>query len=301
MKKTESTEENYLKESGQALLFVVVALSVALTVGVAISSRTLSSLSRTSSTDSATRVLSAAEGGIEWFLRQPLPVLEALSDGDTNNGNDCPQGTSYNEAFPGVCIINYEPQSTDTINSRALVTVKEFTVNYTAPGNEHYWFALDTGDVKEIRLTGYSGDLDICWSSTEETDQSSGIYYAIYDDVEVTSKMILAPFTTNGTFVVSGNFVNASSGRLEYTSCETVDISVGSVAMRLKSMYAPSKVAVFPQAGGFPVQGFQITSLGEIDNIVDKVKETKKITVFRSLPYVPSVFDYGVYTKTALE
>ena len=69
-----------LKADGQALLFVIVAMTVALAVGVNVSLRTLSSVSRTAQSDTSERVLAAAEGGAESFIKLSVGQLEAISD-----------------------------------------------------------------------------------------------------------------------------------------------------------------------------------------------------------------------------
>src|SRR3972149_3695556 len=72
------------KEWGQALLFVIVAMTVALAVGINVSLRTLSTISRTSQADTSERVLAAAEGGAEAFLKLSVGDLKTLSDAYSN-------------------------------------------------------------------------------------------------------------------------------------------------------------------------------------------------------------------------
>jgi hypothetical protein len=295
-------------EGGQALLFVIVAMTIALTVGIGVTNRTVSSLRRTSSTDTASRVYAAAEGGIEWFLRQPLNVLSKLSDGDTNNGSECPSGTSWETEYPSNCILTYDPQGNDKITSRALISVKTFSTNSAAAlgsSSENYWFSLNPGDVKEVslrdfqNLTYFQGTLDLCWKSLSSTS-SSWIYYLTYGKDGISAKQLVSPSQiTPGTYIVSGT-VTAGSGRDEYDSCQAIPIT-DTNGIRIKSLYAPSKVAIYPSGSNFPIQGYQITSLGQIDNVAEKVKATKTIRVYRSLPYAPSSFDYAIYTNGNLD
>lgn len=69
---------NKLDNQGQVLLIVVVALAVLLGVGLSISSGTLSSITRTSRTDSLQKVTAAAEGGLESYLLKSDTVLSGL-------------------------------------------------------------------------------------------------------------------------------------------------------------------------------------------------------------------------------
>lgn len=69
---------NNLDNQGQVLLIVVVALAVLLGVGLSISSGTLSSITRTSRTDSLQKVTAAAEGGLESYLLKSDSALANL-------------------------------------------------------------------------------------------------------------------------------------------------------------------------------------------------------------------------------
>jgi hypothetical protein len=289
---------------GQSLLLVIIAMTIALTVGLAVTNRVLDSIRRTSSTDTSARVYSAAEGGIEWFLRQPVGVLETLADGNTDNGRDCPAGTTWDSTDPQSCVITYQPQDNDKIKSKANIYVKHFSFNYLESGNNHYWFTLKPGDVKEVSLSDlqrgefYHGDIDICWNSLENV-QSSAIYYTTYNEDGVEQKQIIAPpITKPGTiFSISGDTI-AGPGRLDYENCHTVNIADDTdiYGLRIKSLYSPSKVAVFPISDEFPIQGYEIVSIGRLDNEDDDIEAVKQIKVYRSFPYAPSLFDYGIYS-----
>ena len=75
-------------EKGQALLFVVVAMTIALSIGINASVRTITSLSRTTRTYTASRALAAAEGGIEVSFDVPkwAYIQTLLSRGDRRVG-----------------------------------------------------------------------------------------------------------------------------------------------------------------------------------------------------------------------
>lgn len=292
---------------GQALLFVVVAMTIALTIGVAVSSRTLSSLKRTTSTDTSSRVFSAAEGGIEWFLRQPISVLEALADGDTNNGADCPAGTTADPNDRAGCLLRFDARGSaaapDRVSSVAKIKVGSFTVNSTVNG-DNYWFNLDPGAVKEVKLrdfdtnTYYRGRLNICWKSLDSSN-SSGLYIIQYGRTGVTAKTLISPRSIVGVYTVTGDTV-ASAGTGEYTDCYNLNINSDLYGIRFKSLYVPSKVAVFPR-NTLPKQGFTLTSSGSLNNVDNDVRSTKNVVVYRSLPYAPAVFDYAMYTEGNLQ
>jgi hypothetical protein len=66
-----------LNDSGQVLLIVTIALATLLGVGLSVSNQTLSSISRTSQTDSLQKVTAAAEGGLEKYLLLTDSVLQS--------------------------------------------------------------------------------------------------------------------------------------------------------------------------------------------------------------------------------
>ena len=66
----------YNNEKGQTLLFVIVAVTIAMAVGVAVSTRTIQSLKRVARTDTSARVIAAAEGGIENLLGRNYSQLD---------------------------------------------------------------------------------------------------------------------------------------------------------------------------------------------------------------------------------
>lgn len=296
----------YLKDSkGQALLFIIVAMTMALAVGVAISTRTLSSLRRTTTTDTATRVFSAAEGGVEWFLQQSNDILDSLADGNNNNGNDCPTGTTGSPTESDACILDYPPNSNDPIVSRAIVKVESFKTNNTSDG-DHYSFTLEPGAVKEIELNAgaggyFRGPLEICWKSLSATN-SSGIYFLTYNTTSVSNKRLVRPATPQGTFDVLGSVVAISSTHPDYDDCYTITINNNLEGIRIKSLYAPSKVGVYATAtsGEFPDQGYKITARGELLQN-GEVKITKTVILYKSLPYLPAVFDNALYSEQSVE
>ena len=290
---------NQTNQAGQALLFVVVAMTIALTVGISISSQTISSLKRSSNTDTSSRVFSAAEGGIEWFLRQGESVLEDLSDGNTNSGEQCPAGTLGDSTNEAACILTYEPQNNDKIQSKATITVKKFNVNYTTSPNEHYWFVVNPGSTKEVSLLNYSGNTDICWKSLE-TSQSSAIYYYTYNTDGIKQKKLVTPVSITGSISVSGS-VSASNGKLDFNSCYRINIPANTVGLRIKSLYAPSRIGIFPLGNNFSTQGYQITSVGQIDSVTQNIQATKEINVYRSYPYASSIFDYAIYSNGVID
>jgi hypothetical protein len=297
-----------LNEQGQALLFVIVALTIALAVGLAASSRTVSSIKRSTNIDTSARAYSAAEGGGEWFLRQPENVLDALSDGNTSS--QCPTGTTSNTTNTS-CILTFTSASGDNITSRATVSVSPFKFNsQSGLSPSHRYFDLNQGEVKEIRLyegsSYYNGNLNICWQS-QDTSVTSDLYIIVYNaNGEVRRLVINNSSTTNSShegFRPSSMHVTAVASTYSnypYSYCYNYTVPGGTFhprGLRVKSLYGRSLVGVVPSnAASFPGQGYMIVSRGELlqDNVT---KISKTVTTYRSLKYLPAIFDYAVYTN----
>jgi len=295
-------------EKGQALMFIIVALTVAMAIGMSVSTRTISSVRRSTSTDTSSRVYSAAEGGIEWFLRQPQTVLNNLSDGNNNGGSECPTGTADNPDDNSSCVINYTAVSGDNISSRAVVNVSPFTYNNPAGSQNHYWFYINSGEVKEVRLDGsYVGNVRICWTS-QDTAITPDLYYTYYNDARgMLYKGVLrnraGTNAANEGTIPSNlviNAVNSPYPTLDFTECALVSIPNNNVlGLRIKAMFAPAKVGVFEAGDTLPTQGFMISSRGELAN-QETIRTIKQLRVFRSFQYLPSIFDYAIYSDTNL-
>ena len=110
-----------IKETGQALLFVVVAMTIALAVGVSVSVRSLSSVSRVSGTDTFSRVSAAAEGGAERFVVKTIQELADLTGTCTGSYGDPPSP-------PAECLVTFPGtlDNADPINAQTILTVSTF-------------------------------------------------------------------------------------------------------------------------------------------------------------------------------
>ena len=272
------------KQKGQTLLFVVVAVTIALAVGVSVSTRTLNLSRRITRTDTAQRVLAAAEGGVERLLVQPELFLEEL-ERDTP---DCtPVGTL---AEDGNCLIEFAPSGTDKVYAQALVDAQKFSLN----SDDHYWFNLEPGFVKEVNLEGYTGSIDICWNNTD-----TAIYYSSYNDSCGVEKGGSAHSAFPNFSDISG-FDETASGNDEYSACETISLISGTEGLRIRVLYDSAGIGVYPSdIDSFPFQGYKITSKGKL-SVDNEVVDVKTIYVYKSFSYAPAFFDYGLYTTGSI-
>ncbi|MFC1756152.1 hypothetical protein ACFLZK_02050 [Patescibacteria group bacterium] len=275
----------YKNEKGQTLLFVVVAMTIALAIGINASVRTVTSLSRTARTDTSSRALSAAEGGIERFLSLSTQELESAI------GGTCAAGAYDNST--GACKIEFD-DVLDVLVSQAFVTVERY-----APLS--YPFTLESGQVKEVNLYDFTNPgnfytsnlIKICWTSRPQSD----IMYLSYNSAGVQARGgITGDDFPGGIGYVAQGFDPAGPGQHGYKNCEVVDIGVSIYGLRIRSVGGTSDVAIYGEGATLPLQGYVITSVGTIEQD-QSVTASRTIRVIRTLPYLPVSFDYALFSQ----
>jgi hypothetical protein len=264
-------------------------MTIALSVGINASVRTLSSLSRTSRTDTASRALAAAEGGIERYLALSSRQLEEAVAGS------CPEGSYDNESAS--CLIDFDA-SADVLTSQAFVTVERYEPTF-------YPFSLESGQVKEINLYDFNStdyytdthtDITICWSSVTDSD----LMYLSYSRTGIESRGGLEGANSPGAPYDTGGFTPAGAGNGDYDNCQDVTVgAIGSNAygLRIRSLGGASNVGIYPDSGAtLPLQGYRISSIGKLEQD-QAVTATRVIRIIRTLPYLPVSFDYALYSE----
>jgi len=265
-------------ERGQALLIVVVALTIALSVGISTSLRTLSSVSRTSTTDTASRVLAAAEGGIEHYLSLNTQEL------DTAIINCTPTSP---------CPVDFPKNPADLITSKASVVVETYEGS-----TDTFYMWVDAGNSTSINLGGYSGNIDICWNG------ASDVYYIMYkglntDDWE---RGIIEGGSSSITDNVSGS-VSSYAGTCSDSGYrgETLTVPSGGDVKGLVLIPLNDSVyfAIEPNNTGFTNDfGYKITSTGSL--VQSEASITKTVIAHRSRPYLPPAFFFGVFAQDGI-
>ena len=276
---------NQKGQSGQALLFVVIAMTIALTIGINASVRTITSLSRTTRSDTASRALAASEGGLERFLVLPTQVLE-----DIIQNNNCPSGTTYDSSTSS-CVVDFGGPS-DILVSQAFVTVERYV---PIP---YYPFELSNGAVKEVNFYDYvnlshygNTDVTLCWSG------NAALTYLSYDSSGILEQGGLVHGTSGVD--TSTTFTAGGPGNGDYDNCNNVRIGTDVYGLRLRSIGGDSTVGVYGIGEDLPLQGYVITSVGRLAQDTG-VTASRTIRIVRSLPYLPGSFDYALYSEGAV-
>ena len=262
-------ELNTNNQKGQTFVAVVMLMVIALTIGVALSTRFIGTLKSLTRSDDTTKALHVAEAGIEKMLLLPNQTLEDyITYGSC--GSDC--------------LVEITDSTGQTITA-------EIELSYVGESTDPFVLEVTPTTTRQVLLNGYgtNQNLSVCW------DTSASIYAAyIYDEGGETKQDIYAynPVTYTGA---SNGFSNAIAG-YGHPNCFTFAAKETPRMIRVKSINNTATVHVIPTAGQIlPRQGILIESLG-------KAREsTKKVSVIRSDATMPGIFDYVLYQRSETE
>ncbi len=274
---------------GQVLLFIAAITVIALGMGIAVSERTISSISRVSETDTTSRALAAAEAGAENFLSLDYIALEAKSA-------ICKDEVTA-KANPAECLVEI-PYGTG-INAKSLVYIAK---NDTL--TEYKFYNLNNGFTQQLSLLGYGkNDVFLCWKEKDSSEKADIAYMLIDNNGKFTRGYIQVPGSNADASSNPGSFIMASySGASPYTNCATITTDVSGLdepyLLRIRPVRGDIVQGLFkPILGGsFRSQGFTITSIGELDSN-DETPDKRTVKVTKSFPYPDAAFfDFAIYS-----
>ncbi len=258
---------------GQVLLFVAVSMVIALGIGLSTSERTISSLFRTSETDTSARALAAAEAGAENVLRRGFSDLESAI---------------------GSSITVDIPYPTPGASARAVVQVSE------TPSKSPVTGPLDNLRVKQLFLNGYgSNEVELCWRSDAwdpdmyyKVVRSDGTYSRGY----ITGVGGSGPATTLAGGYSLQNATNTTKDGIAH-SCRVINVS-NVEYIRFMVFGKNTTYAVYPRGGAsIPGQGLRLISKGTI-GVTDASPVERSVQVDITKPYISlPVFDFALFSE----
>lgn len=306
-----------IDNQGQVLLLVVVSLAVLLGVGLSISSQTISSITRTSRSDSLQKVTAAAEGGLESYLIKTDSELkqkvESISTTTETiyypNSNTKAEitispvktsdGITFDTVEPGEVATFYFTNSPGTSYSNGttclqitssgpdatLTDLPDYMMNvvYKNPNTLTTFKTLNTVN----SATGVPDYYDATKSNNYLMDKylySGGAFSA---DTKYTYDTLGNILTTTTTYIkptpcgsdnYSFNFKNAVALRIHPLSSTINNLKIKLI--NTTDSYLPSVV-----------QGFKITSVGKFDKSTDTTIRT--IDAVKYLDAPSNIFDYA--------
>lgn len=252
--------------SGQALLIILLIMAVGLTIGLSITSRSITDIKISELSEEGARAFSAAEAGVE----------EALLAGE---------GTFES---PPEWEASYQTLSVGFGEGDKFVFPQELSLNTI---QTLYLAQYETDGT----LTPYysAGTIDVCWEGSAALEV--GIYYqeaGVY-------KVARAAIDPDGTRRDDNNFDPPDGG-----SCAGLDNKKGlslpggtPLFLRLRVLYANAKVGVRAPGGTgglLPSQGIEIESTGYAG------EATRKVKIVKFHPAPPVFFDMLLYSQGEL-
>jgi len=267
------------KQKGQALILTLVITAASLVVGMAISSRAVSTLRETSRTAQAGKAQKAADAGIEETLAKDL------SD---------PQN------FDGSCTSYPCTKPTYTLDgAEVTVTVEELgggttPIQFTAKKDETKQINLTNTSLKKVRIS-WNGDALITYSVIHK--DASGA-------VSLQQKGASDPNESDACSLPTGSSdpsVLPGSGYDHQITAEGLSVGAGEeLYLRLRPLCETNvslQVEGLNSAGAavnLPSQGHKITSKGSYGETEWTVEATKMNAA------LPSVFDYAIFSESDL-
>lgn len=291
-------------ESGQALLFVVVALTIATVLGVSVSTRTLSSVRRTTTTDTSTKALYAAEAGIEKYLFADDSRLEDIL---TDVSNACIPGDTQDTAT-NTCSFTL---GTGPITTNTQVTIDRFRYTQDTPSEKYFESTLNNGGTMVTNLAGYTGStVQVCFGS--QGNALPGIAYTLYNSTDVVARQGVyaylstmwytrySEFTYGSGFVVNNSSRSFADLSYSYYPCHNISTPSGSQFLAVTALGESTSIRIVPRSGyDIPYQGYKITSVGKLITN-EAVTATKQIEIYRTYSFTAGFLDTSLYAQGSI-
>lgn len=259
--------------SGQTLVLVIIAMTISLAAGLAISSRSLSALKGTSFTTQSTAAYHAAEAGVE-------EALKWLAD--PTNSTNLINGSATRQNISG------------SLTGSSYI----YSIAVGGGGTGFYRFRLDKDKTQEIKLNNsYSATtLEVCWALTGDTGEDASLEMFLISGDTASGYILSQKIGVNGSATYNTNgFELPPSGDVTYRHCRTVAWAAGEKVqlLRIKALYNNSSAVIKPSAA-LPAQSFVIGSVGTAG------ESRRKLEVTKSLPALPEIFDFAIFTTQDL-
>lgn len=246
---------------------------------------------------------------------------------------DLKAGANGFDPTTGTCTFKFAPaeESDDEIEAQATVSLETYNVSHGTKREELFEFYLSQGGMREVKLGLYkTKPLAVCW---DDQNDKINLYVTVNSpDSEEFGKILIrcnginCPGWTEGSdpnaFLPEPPPVTDSQAPLPdevaigYTAAtHSCFYGLGSLLDgRINSSAVNRKVRVYavPVQGGteeevqvgliaekdsrFPEQGYKITSVGKLTS-PSPIQIEKRVTVYRSHPYLPGIFDFALYSE----
>jgi len=268
------------KNSGQALLIILLVMAVGLTIGLAVISRSVTDIGISRQEEESARVFSVAETGIEEALKAGGVPADVIVGGITARVTRSSLGEENEFAFPG----EYEAGEVQTLwlvehEDDGSLNLDNPPSRYSRDSLEVYWGKEDGEIVPALEVTliyNQNGVKIMRWA----LDSDHLIRGNSFEGVDAT-----------GSFSVGGK--NFKYKKTLSLPCDQSNLICYALRLRLLYNDQPEILGAKATSGNLPSQGvcYESTASKEEGGITRKVRHCQ----FYKSP--PGIFDYVLYSE----
>lgn len=263
-------------QKGQSLLIVVLVMIIALTVGLALISRTLTSVKTSTEEASSQKALGAAEAGIEQSLKSNTPINQTSFGSDSKFETSISPVSGRSFMVNGGNVVQRDDDVDVWMSDYSTESAKLYLNPISSNVSVSFGTATNACDNPAIEIDVISG------SKTAPIQNS----YA-YDPCvsRRAANRFSAPEAGSGD-----NFTDPSGNTISF-SHKTPTISVtNGLFMRIVPIYKSSKIGV-SSSNSLPSQGSIVNSIGTSGTT------KRSIVVFQGFPKIPAeFFPYSLFS-----
>ncbi len=280
--------------AGQVLIIVLMIMVVALTIGLAVATRSITDVRLTTQSEQSERAYAAAEAGVEYALSQDLGFLVA-SGPISGQVGDVGYTVNVEKSEASSTLAAARPvEQDDVIEVRTSDPNSNPPVDLAAAVVTIYW--VDKASTVEF---GLPASLEV----TEVYDEDEGgdinfnfIKYAFNPGTRV---------PPNGDNGFDPSEICSPSCQIlnkNYIYKKSITLQRGTLMLRIKPIYNLASIALAVTSSGtsnnvsavknvFPSQSYTIEGEATVGNV------TRRVKVVRPLEYLPPIFDFALFAE----
>ncbi|OGD62569.1 hypothetical protein A2160_06010 [Candidatus Beckwithbacteria bacterium RBG_13_42_9] len=265
-------------QKGQIGLIMVLILAIGLTVGLAIVSQSLTSISVTETEEKSIRAFNAAEAGIEEILKQSTITAGATN---VNVGDLTAQ-------------VNVTSKNDQRITLEANETMEVPLAGGTATSVKISW--VDKNDTLQNPGTCQEGEAQAPASievlRLKDVNGAIVPYRYLYN--ACAGLDAINGFTTSDPAIQAGT--DPYLQEVNFTDIDGDEAhATHDVVLRIRVFYNKATVAVVAGNGELPIQEYQMVS-----TVTTNTGETKSVEVTKTVESWPDIFDYVLFSGSTL-
>jgi len=303
------------KQSGQVIIILLLVMLVALSVGLAITQRSINSLTTSNQSEQAARAFSAAEAGIEKVIQSCPPGQVCTASGNINLSNQATANVTVSQPLPqGNIGLEFVPIGKEDIAQFWLSDPLNFNpanpvLYYSKPNFQIYFGNPDLGAANpdypalEVNVLIYNPSTSQYRLNQSFYDSAPAAsravpngFYPAFDRNECRYPQVTT--ASNAGIILSSFYCNVNVPCTDPAFCSPIASTDIPIMIRVRLLYSSQKkqkIAIVPVAGTcpgscLPPQATLYTSTGTAG------QSQKTLTTIKFLNIIPSFLDFAIFT-----